>query len=95
MDTERRSNQGYQIIESCSIGRNIILGCLSDLSIESVFHSDGPPIVLLCTNAANSCDILIKRNTLVKAYAEEYGIDFRTVSRSRKSPHRFLFLPIP
>lgn len=35
---------------------------------------------------------MIKRNTLVKAYAEEYGIDFRTVSRSRKSPHRFYVL---
>jgi len=32
------------------------------------------------------------RNTLVKAYAEEYGIDIRTVSRSRKSPHRFYIL---
>ena len=35
---------------------------------------------------------MIKRNTLVKAYAEEYGIDIRTVSRSRKSPHRFYIL---
>lgn len=35
---------------------------------------------------------MIKRNTLVKAYAEEYGIDFRTVSRSKKSPHRFYVL---
>lgn len=26
---------------------------------------------------------------LVKAYANEYGVDFRTVSRTRKSPHRF------
>lgn len=32
------------------------------------------------------------RNILVKAYAEEYGIDFRTVSRHRKSPHRFYIL---
>lgn len=32
------------------------------------------------------------RNILVKAYAEEYGIDFRTVSRNRKSPHRFYIL---
>lgn len=32
------------------------------------------------------------RNILVKAYAEEYGIDFRTVSRDRKSPHRFYIL---
>lgn len=32
------------------------------------------------------------RNTLVKAYAGEYGIDIRTVSRSRKSPHRFYIL---
>lgn len=32
------------------------------------------------------------RSTLVKAYAEEYGIDIRTVSRSRKSPHRFYVL---
>jgi len=32
------------------------------------------------------------RSTLVKAYAEEYGIDIRTVSRSRKSPHRFYIL---
>lgn len=32
------------------------------------------------------------RNTLVKAYAEEYGIDIRTVSRSRKSLHRFYIL---
>lgn len=38
------------------------------------------------------CDILKSRNTLVKAYAEEYGIDFRTVSRNRKSPHRFYIL---
>lgn len=35
---------------------------------------------------------MTKRNTLVKAYAEEYGIDIRTVSRSRKSPHRFYIL---
>lgn len=35
---------------------------------------------------------MIKKNTLVKAYAEEYGIDIRTVSRSRKSPHRFYIL---
>ena len=35
---------------------------------------------------------MIKKNTLVKAYAEEYGIDIRTVSRSRKSPHRFYVL---
>lgn len=26
---------------------------------------------------------------LVKAYANEHGIDFRTISRTRKSPHRF------
>ena len=32
------------------------------------------------------------RNTLIKAYAGEYGIDIRTVSRSRKSPHRFYIL---
>ena len=32
------------------------------------------------------------RNILVKVYAEEYGIDFRTVSRDRKSPHRFYIL---
>lgn len=32
------------------------------------------------------------RNILVKVYAEEYGIDFRTVSRNRKSPHRFYIL---
>lgn len=32
------------------------------------------------------------RNTLVKAYAGEYGIDFRTISRNRKSPHRFYIL---
>lgn len=32
------------------------------------------------------------KNTLVKAYAEEYGIDIRTVSRGRKSPHRFYVL---
>ena len=30
--------------------------------------------------------------TLVKAYANEYGIDFRTVSRAWKSPHRFYVL---
>lgn len=35
---------------------------------------------------------MIKKNILVKAYAEEYGIDIRTVSRSRKSPHRFYVL---
>lgn len=35
------------------------------------------------------CDILKSRNTLVKAYAGEYGIDFRTINRNRKSPHRF------
>lgn len=35
---------------------------------------------------------MIKRNTLIKAYAGEYGIDIRTVSRSRKSPHRFYIL---
>ena len=32
------------------------------------------------------------KNILVRAYAEEYGIDFRTVSRNRKSPHRFYIL---
>lgn len=32
------------------------------------------------------------RNTLVKVYAEKYGIDIRTVSRSNKSPHRFYIL---
>lgn len=32
------------------------------------------------------------RNTLVKAYAGEYGIDFWTISRNRKSPHRFYIL---
>ncbi len=30
--------------------------------------------------------------TLVKAYALEHGIDFRTVSRARKSPRRFYIL---
>lgn len=35
------------------------------------------------------CDILKSRSTLVKAYAGEYGIDFRTINRNRKSPHRF------
>lgn len=29
---------------------------------------------------------------LVKAYANEHGIDFRTVTRARKSPHRFYVL---
>lgn len=29
---------------------------------------------------------------LVKAYANEHGIDFRTVSRTQKSPHRFYVL---
>ena len=29
---------------------------------------------------------------LVKAYANEYGIDFRTVSKVQKSPHRFYIL---
>lgn len=29
---------------------------------------------------------------LVKAYANEHGIDFRTVSRSQKSPHQFYVL---
>lgn len=29
---------------------------------------------------------------LVKAYANEHGIDFRTISRTRKSPHRFYVL---
>ena len=32
------------------------------------------------------------RNTLVKAYAGEYGIDFWTISRNRKSLHRFYIL---
>lgn len=32
------------------------------------------------------------RNTLIKAYAGEYGIDIRTVSRRRKSPNRFYIL---
>lgn len=40
-------------------------------------------------SARKECDILRNRNILVKAYAEEHGIDFRTVSRNRKSPHRF------
>ena len=29
---------------------------------------------------------------LVKAYANEHGIDFRTITRARKSPHRFYVL---
>lgn len=42
--------------------------------------------------ARKECDILRNRNILVKAYAEEHGIDFRTISRDRKSPHRFYIL---
>lgn len=29
---------------------------------------------------------------LVKAYANEHGIDFRTITRAQKSPHRFYVL---
>lgn len=37
-------------------------------------------------------DLILNDRILVKAYANEHGIDFRTITRARKSPHRFYVL---
>lgn len=36
--------------------------------------------------------MILNDRILVKAYANEHGIDFRTITRARKSPHRFYIL---
>ena len=62
------------------------------MSRQMAVHNSQDSLRLAGAYDRKECDILIKRSTLIKAYAGEYGIDIRTVSCSRKSPHRFYIL---
>ena len=88
MDTETRSNQGYEIIEGCSIGsKEIVIG----------YHrtAPNPYVCWYCKGSDNYyqgwyCSTLAEaRGKLIERYRSECEMPYKSITKSRHTEDNY------